>query len=231
MPGIEAVSFDFFETLVHHRRRRGRGAELMEYLKTNGLQSAPWEHSVLYDVFGIHGHDFDPRASPDRHREFCNGVARTVFERMSVRADPVAHATALWEILGPDAFTVYDDAVDAMTAAKARGLRVIILSNWQCGLRRFCERLGLDSFAEHIVVSQEVGYEKPAPEIFAIACDRLGVRPDRVLHVGDTLIEDYQGARDAGLRALLLRRTPPPSGETEPTVETIADLRAIASRL
>ncbi|HEU5248802.1 MAG TPA: HAD-IA family hydrolase, partial [Thermoanaerobaculia bacterium] len=43
-------------------------------------------------------------------------------------------------------------------------------------------------------------------EIFHRACRRIGVEPAEALHVGDSVAEDFQGARRAGLSALLLDR-------------------------
>ncbi len=51
---------------------------------------------------------------------------------------------------------------------------------------------------------EEVG--KPNPEIFHRACRRLEVEPAESLHVGDSVSEDLEGARAAGLAALLLDR-------------------------
>ena len=48
---VEAVSFDFYNTLVYHRSGRGRGRELVDYLTDQGFVPAPWQHQVLYDVF------------------------------------------------------------------------------------------------------------------------------------------------------------------------------------
>ncbi|RMG86737.1 MAG: HAD family hydrolase, partial [Candidatus Dadabacteria bacterium] len=52
----------------------------------------------------------------------------------------------------------------------------------------------------------EVGAEKPDPEIFHGAARRLGLPPERILHVGDLVREDLLGAQRAGLRAVLVDR-------------------------
>lgn len=54
-----------------------------------------------------------------------------------------------------------------------------------------------------VLDSAVVGLQKPDPAIFALALDRLGgVRPERAVHVGDSVTADVAGARAAGLRAL-----------------------------
>lgn len=67
------------------------------------------------------------------------------------------------------------------------------------------------------------GYAKPRPETFQIATDRLGVRPERALYVGDSLSLDAYGATGAGLPAVLVDR----SGvhpAYQPRVESHAEL-------
>jgi putative hydrolase of the HAD superfamily len=56
------------------------------------------------------------------------------------------------------------------------------------------------------VISGQEEYEKPHPRIYELALERGGVDPSRALHVGDSPISDYEGAREAGMRAVLLDR-------------------------
>ena len=103
-------------------------------------------------------------------------------------------------------FRLYDDALPALDDAHALGLRVGVVSNWDCALPVHLERLGVaDRFAV-IAVSAPVGAPKPDPAIFHPALRVAGVDPSRALHVGDRRVEDYEGARTAGMRALLLDR-------------------------
>jgi FMN phosphatase YigB (HAD superfamily) len=64
---------------------------------------------------------------------------------------------------------------------------------------------GLGDAFDAIIVSAEVGVKKPDPEIFRIALERTGVEPGSVVHVGDS-DEDVQGAIQAGIRPILIRR-------------------------
>lgn len=50
MEQIKGVTFDFYDTLIHTRYGMGRGEMYMDYLMTQGLRAAPWEHDVLYDI-------------------------------------------------------------------------------------------------------------------------------------------------------------------------------------
>jgi putative hydrolase of the HAD superfamily len=56
---------------------------------------------------------------------------------------------------------------------------------------------------DRIVISSEVGWRKPSPEFFAAVSRAVDVPPRRILFVGDDLANDYEGARAAGMTALL----------------------------
>jgi len=206
---IDAITFDFYNTLVYHRQRSGRGAMLMEYLADQGLESDPWEHRVLYDVFQRHDKDYSPEFSADEKKRYAVEFADRVFRRLNVRVPEGAaadHAADVWALLGPASLSVFPEVTGTLGILCSAGYRLAVVSNWQCGLRHFCTELGLGEAFEHIVVSAEVGLEKPNREIFRNACSRMGVTPHRVLHVGDSVVDDIEGARGAGMHALLIRR-------------------------
>jgi putative hydrolase of the HAD superfamily len=68
------------------------------------------------------------------------------------------------------------------------------------------ERCGLAELLAGTVSSAEAGARKPDPAIFATALGLVGCEPAEALHVGDTPEEDLDGARAAGIRALLIDR-------------------------
>src|SRR5258708_2366530 len=72
--------------------------------------------------------------------------------------------------------------------------------------------------------SQEEGVEKPDPRIFEIALARCGARPEATVHVGDFYHVDVEGARAAGLRAVLLDAAGLYSGFDCPRVPSLGAL-------
>lgn len=225
---FDAISFDFYNTLATNRDGRGRGSRLMEYLERHGFASDPWDHEVLYGVFEHHLQEYDPDGSAQVKHEYYCAIARRVFERLNVRAPVSAafdHAAALWRILGPSSFEVFSEAKTVIRKAKEAGLGTAVVSNWQSGLVHFCVELGLRS-VDHVVASADFGAAKPDPAIFLEACRRLGTDAGRTLHVGDTVLDDLEGARGAGLRAVLIDR----SGSTK-SADTITQLDEILALL
>lgn len=221
--GIQAVTFDFYNTLVYSRAGHGRGIALMEYLRRAGLESDPWEHRVLYDVFEPHGREYSPTDSPEDRRRYRVRFAQRVFGRLGVRgasAVPEDHAEEIWQLLGPASLALYPDVSSVLAGVKQRDLSVAVVSNWQCGLGHFCTELGIGGLLDEVIASAEVGSAKPEPEIFHEACRRLDVAPERTLHVGDSAVDDLDGARGAGLRAVLVERDGPKDARIPPGAST-----------
>jgi len=106
----------------------------------------------------------------------------------------------------PDVWRFYDDVETVLRDLKSRGLKIGVVSNWDTRLKAISDGLGLTPLVDFIVISAEVGVRKPDPGIFRMALDRAGVRPDEAIHVGDLLEEDVEGARRAGVRAVLIDR-------------------------
>jgi putative hydrolase of the HAD superfamily len=103
-------------------------------------------------------------------------------------------------------FDAYPDARPSLADLSGRGLRLVCVSNWDCTLGAVLDRCGLGELLDGAVSSAEAGARKPDPAIFAEALELAGCEPEEALHVGDSPEEDLEGARAAGIRALLLDR-------------------------
>ena len=89
--------------------------------------------------------------------------------------------------------------------------------------------MGLDGFFQSIVVSSEIGAEKPSPKGFLLSLEELGVSPEEALYVGDNYYDDVKGANGVGMRAALLNRTKWHSGRMEGNYLDITSLSELLS--
>ncbi|MEP6769461.1 MAG: HAD-IA family hydrolase [Acidobacteriota bacterium] len=103
-------------------------------------------------------------------------------------------------------WAVYPDVDETLRELERRGLALAIVSNWDSSLPALLEALSLAGRFQTIAVSAIEETGKPDPEIFLRVCARIGLEPAQCLHVGDSRREDFDGARAAGLRAVLLDR-------------------------
>ncbi len=88
---------------------------------------------------------------------------------------------------------------------KGMGLKTGLITNGSGELqRRKLELLGLENSFDEIVISKEVGFEKPDARIFELAANRLLEKPENLLYVGDHPINDAKGSKDAGYIPVLV---------------------------
>lgn len=112
------------------------------------------------------------------------------------------------------------------------GIPFGVLTNGSSYKRTTVRALGLDRHTRCVIVSADYGVQKPNARIFRHAARCLGVRPARVLMVGDKRDSDIQGACRAGMRTawlqrglsrLLHRRAP----QATVTIDSLAQLRRV----
>jgi putative hydrolase of the HAD superfamily len=104
------------------------------------------------------------------------------------------------------AWRLYPDVLESLKQLRARGLRLGVISNFDSRLRDILANLGIGLLFEQATISWEIGAAKPDAKIFQNALQAMGVRPQEALHVGDSIEEDVEGAKAAGLKPILLDR-------------------------
>ncbi len=143
-----------------------------------------------------HAHEGRDEASLTELRERCAALVSRKLG-MDVGVD---------ELVAAIRFSAYPDAVPALRNLHDRGLRLLVVSNWDCSLPRVLDGCGLGEMVDGTITSAEAGARKPDPAIFERALELAGCGADEALHVGDTADEDVAGARAAGIRSLLIDR-------------------------
>jgi putative hydrolase of the HAD superfamily len=107
----------------------------------------------------------------------------------------------------------------ALRELRSLGLRLVVVSNWDASLHERLAETGLAPLLDGAVASAEAGVAKPEPAIFEHALAVAGVGAAEALHVGDSPVEDGEGARAAGIRAVLVGRD----------ISSLAELRSYSS--
>ena len=115
-------------------------------------------------------------------------------------------------------------AAALMAAIKRRATLGIVSNNLLDEQQDKLRACGLEEFVDALVVSEEVGVSKPDPAIFRVALDRLHVRADDAVMVGDSCAADVEGALAAGIRAIWFN----PSGAAAPHLQaSVRQLRTL----
>jgi putative hydrolase of the HAD superfamily len=172
-----------------------------EEVEDERLVAAVRAEMAYYKAHAQEGRDADSLADL---RERC---ARLLSRELGVEV-------GVDELVESVKMTAYPDAVPALEALRERGLALVVVSNWDISLGEVLERCGLAPLLDGAISSAETGHRKPDPGIFGPALELAGCAAEEALHVGDTEAEDVEGARAAGIRALLIDRggEPGPAG-------------------
>jgi putative hydrolase of the HAD superfamily len=133
-----------------------------------------------------------------RHR--CAAVVQDVL------GTPLALDEVEAALLAAIRFRPYPEVPGVLAALRERGARLAVVSNWDVSLHDVLERTGLRPLLDAVVISAELGAAKPDPAIFRAALERVGAAAGDALHVGDSLEADVEGARAAGVDAVLVAR-------------------------
>jgi putative hydrolase of the HAD superfamily len=128
-------------------------------------------------------------------------------------------------------FDLYDDVPGVLRALSAAGIRIGLISNSHRCLASFQSHFDLQDMIAAAVSSSEHGFMKPHASIFTAALKMAGVRPEEAVMVGDSIRQDVDGALHAGMRAVLLHRSPGPhpratelASRGVPVIESLAEL-------
>ena len=209
MPAIEAVTFDFWNTLVYELRGELRSRRVESWaglLEEGGFALERVELEAVYDG----AWDAYVESWQANEQFQAAQAAEHIIENLgfSVPAE-VRHALieAFGRVGAEAELHLAEGVEDALRALKAAGLKLGIICDVgftpSSTLRDHLIRHGVLPLFDHWSFSDEVGAYKPSPAIFRHALDGLGdPAPERVAHVGDIRRTDVAGALAMGMVAV-----------------------------
>lgn len=124
-------------------------------------------------------------------------------------------------------FRPFPEVADVLRRARRRGIRLVVLSNWDVSLHDALEATGLAPLLDGALTSAEVGSAKPRTEIFERGLALAGVAAAAALHVGDSVEHDVDGARAAGVDVRLVVRDGAPRPDPARRIATVGSLREL----
>jgi putative hydrolase of the HAD superfamily len=210
-----AVIFDLWQTLV-----------------TWPAESAKTMYAQLAQSFGS--------ADPDRFNEVwirrrqerelgpIEPHLRSVAEELGFSGD-LESVIALRRDWTRAALVPRDDALSTLKELRRRGHRLGLISACSQDVPDVWAESAFGECFDATVFSCSVGFSKPDPRIYQLACKELGVEPAECLFVGDGANDELPGAERAGIRAVQLRApgeplTPEGERWTGAYVESLSDV-------
>lgn len=226
---LKAVFFDVDFTLIYPGPTfRGEGYQ--QFCARHGMSVDPSEFDeAVVDASSVldeaQDHIYDP--------EIFIRYTRHIIERMGGRGPGLdACAREIYdEWAACQHFSLYEDVERTLTELAARGLRLGLISNTHRSLTSFQSHFELERLISGAISSSEHGFMKPHPSIFEAGLKLLDVAASEAVMVGDSLKQDIEGARRAGMHAVLVNRSSELPARTEidgvPVIRTLTDLPAL----
>jgi putative hydrolase of the HAD superfamily len=122
----------------------------------------------------------------------------------------------------------YPDTLPLLKKLKTLKIKTGIVTN---GLKRdyqaILDKLNLTDYFNVVVGVDDCKKAKPHKEIFQFALAKINVNPNEALFIGDSVKYDYQGAKNAGIKPLLISR----NGKAPENIETITSLNDVLKHL
>ena len=227
---LDAVLFDAFGTLFAPVSAGSPVAYLCRLLASDGVRVPPEsaERAIIAEV-ALYRAEFPlVRSEAELHRLEYEATD-IVLSELSLSDFPRDRMRQ--HLLDLFALTVFPDAEPALRDLHQRGLALGVVSNYNALLSAHLADLGLADWFSVIVNSADFGEQKPHPGIYHAAIEKLHVPPDRVLYVGDDIDNDYFGARQAGLHAVLLNRDAAPSAKGVREIQALTEIPGLLDKL
>lgn len=190
---VKAVTFDAYGTLVRNEDLR----LIPRQIVADHRLSARVE-----DVFRgwIDLYSDATQRSPFRTlREIEGDILRRLLRQLGVEGDETPYVDLFFQVT--TTVELYPEVPDVLGTLGA--VRAAVVSNADH------EHVAAWAFTlpvEFVLISEAVRAYKPHPLMFRTALERFGLHPHEVLHVGDSEVDDIEGAKAAGLRVAWVNR-------------------------
>jgi len=200
---IKGVTFDFGGTLaLGDLDKKGFGSRLFEYVRSLGfsggeIQLSKARNGMLEKLMKARSYNREIRLEDlyqgmlfelglHPEREYIDYIHQLYIRSFKVELLP--------------------GVKEALEVLNERYSLAVISNAMSDAPRNSIKKFGLDKYLDAIVISRDLGIRKPDPEIFKFTLMNLGIESHEAIHVGDSLESDVQGAKNAGMKAIWLKR-------------------------
>jgi putative hydrolase of the HAD superfamily len=207
---IKAVCFDFFNTISYYTPTREDTyqkacAEIGVAVEKKNLSKS----LLVADVYWREKNRIKPYQKRNKPAQFFmfTGYVQRLINGAGTKINWLQAARIVVKLIKVKwDFAVFDDAIPVMNALRQKGIMVGIVSNADNTYNEIFKALGLLDASDFTVTSYEAGCEKPEPGIFLLALKKTKAKAEEVLFIGDQYTVDIVGARNVGMKPLLVDR-------------------------
>ncbi len=199
---IKAVLFDLGNTLVYQEPYQA----FQRILRINGMDKSLQQ---IREAFERGNKEFDvERNGVPSSREFYKNWNMLILKHLGItrsRAKLAMQIDRQWFDFSKN--HLYPETKKTLEKLRKMGLKIgLVTSGYQTDLKQILPDVGLQQFFDVQVCADTVGKRKPHPAAFQYALEKLNVRADEAIFIGDDYRSDYLGAQNAGIIPILVCR-------------------------
>ena len=207
---IKAVFFDLYGTLAGFKPSRYEiQSEACNYFGIKLTPGGTLAGYALADKYMATQNSRKPiRLMDDGEKDvFFARYEKLVVSGSGIEIDEIL-SSAIWNRVRqiPYEMALFDDVIIGLAALKKKGLILGLISNMNKGSQQILSNFNLLGHLDFAVTSLEIGVEKPHEQIFQAALVKADVDPQDAMHVGDQILSDVEGAKNAGILPVLIDR-------------------------
>jgi len=193
----DAIIFDLFGTLVDNPtvlEYQGLISQMASILSVPAEKfSHLWIETAKKRATGIF------KTTEENIRHICNTL------NVDVKEDQIKKIIQLRINGTREALKPKSDAIDTLSKLKNRGFKIGLISNCSTEVPLLWKSTQFAEIIDVAIFSSAVGLRKPKPKIYKLACEKLDVKPQNCLYVGDGDSHELTGASQVGLHPILIR--------------------------
>jgi len=233
---VEAVLFDLFDTLllVNPEFYMPSLRKLHRYLAEHEVNASFEDFTRAY--FEVRDRLYEETIESLEEPHFTTRISQTLQKLgyNSVSEDIISEAATVFSEEMTRYISLDKETVSTLTALHGKyKLGVITNSPFPENVRNALDKFHLKMFFDTVIISGEVNKRKPSKEIFKKALKTLNIDPSRTVFIGDTPNADIIGAKNVGIKAILIKRSSPisnnyaslvwrePDGNIRPEPDTV----------
>ncbi|MEB3278453.1 MAG: haloacid dehalogenase type II [Lyngbya sp.] len=220
---FEALSFDCYGTLIDWEN--GITPVLKKIVSDHQIDC---DEQQLLKFFS----EYEPIAQSGKYqcyKDVLREVVQNIGERLEFEPT-ISELESLWKSI--DTWQPFMDTIEALQALKQK-YRLVVISNIDDDLfAKTAEHLQVEF--DEVVTAQQVKSYKPALRNFEFTLEKIGLSPDKLLHVAESLYHDIAPAKQMGLKTVWVNRQQGKEvGATQPTAAEpdleVPDLKTLVS--
>lgn len=201
MNQIKAITFDFGGTLAHGELDKEKyWIALIDYFREIGYSGGVAEINKSRSAMLDRLRKTQARNHELRFDALCSGLM------FDLGLHPTQERLEYIERLYECFFNIeFVPGIIEILEYLSRRYNLSIVSNAISNVSRSAmKKFDLEKYFDYIVLSHDLGIRKPDPEIFNFVLNSWGINGREVFHVGDSLENDVQGGKNAGMKTVLI---------------------------